>query len=425
LPQKRQKNEKSVLNLREDDKIQLNELLSLHHPSSLLLYSKFLIHLCFSYTRCLPNQRDALLEFKNEFELRNPPKFLNESILDGSLTWADATSYPKTKSWANKSDCCSWDGITCDAKSGEVIGIDLSCSCLYGHFKPNSSLFRLRQLRNLNLAYNNFNASPVPTRLNKLMELERLNFSHSSFSGQIPPEILHLTKLVSLDLSSSFTFFFRICQVPGWLSRLPELYHVNLSNNRFSGFKEFPKDLSRMQMKVINLSKNNLQVLILRSNEFHGSLQYHPRVASWFPQLRVIDISHNNAFTGTLPSEFFMYWSAMHSEGDRSELKYIGDYSYYQDSMVFTNKGIEMRYDRILTVFTAIDLSKGLIVLNLSSNGFTGNIPSSMANFTQLESLDLSHNKLSGQIPPDLAHLTNLPTNPTYHSHRTLWSSSR
>ncbi|ESQ47650.1 hypothetical protein EUTSA_v10022048mg [Eutrema salsugineum] len=347
---------------------------------------------------------DALLEFKNEFELRNPPKFLNESILDGSLTWADATSYPKTKSWANKSDCCSWDGITCDAKSGEVIGIDLSCSCLYGHFKPNSSLFRLRQLRNLNLAYNNFNASPVPTRLNKLMELERLNFSHSSFSGQIPPEILHLTKLVSLDLSSSFTFFFRIWKIPsaiaslshltslilssnklggsipssvGNLSRLnildlwlPELYHVNLSNNRFSGFKEFPKDLSRMQMKVINLSKNNLQVLILRSNEFHGSLQYHPRVASWFPQLRVIDISHNNAFTGTLPSEFFMYWS--------------------------------------------------LIVLNLSSNGFTGNIPSSMANFTQLESLDLSHNKLSGQIPPDLAHLTNLPTNPTYHSHRTL-----
>ncbi|WZZ43099.1 LOW QUALITY PROTEIN: hypothetical protein YC2023_039358 [Brassica napus] len=35
----------------------------------------------------------------------------------------------------------------------------------------------------------------------------------------------------------------------------------------------------------------------------------------------------------------------------------------------------------------------------LSSNGFTGNIPSSLGNLTHLESLDLSHNKLSGQIP--------------------------
>ncbi|CAN7106072.1 unnamed protein product, partial [Brassica rapa subsp. narinosa] len=38
-------------------------------------------------------------------------------------------------------------------------------------------------------------------------------------------------------------------------------------------------------------------------------------------------------------------------------------------------------------------------LLNLSSNGFVGNIPSSLANLVQLESLDLSHNKLSGHIP--------------------------
>ncbi|CAA7040758.1 unnamed protein product [Microthlaspi erraticum] len=32
----------------------------------------------------------------------------------------------------NNSDCCYWDGIKCDAKSGEVIELDLSCSCLHG-----------------------------------------------------------------------------------------------------------------------------------------------------------------------------------------------------------------------------------------------------------------------------------------------------
>ncbi|KAF8044821.1 hypothetical protein N665_6528s0001 [Sinapis alba] len=120
-----------------------------------------------------------------------------------------------------------------------------------------------------------------------------------------------------------------------------------------------------------------------------------------------------------------MYWKAMHSEGDRSELKYIGGDTYYQVSMVLMNKGIEMNYTRILTLLTAINLSgnrlqgnipesiglvKALIVLNLSSNGFVGNIPSSLANLYQLESLDLSHNKLSGNIPHDLAHLTSLST---------------
>ncbi|WZY94589.1 hypothetical protein YC2023_066918 [Brassica napus] len=158
-----------------------------------------------------------------------------------------------------------------------------------------------------------------------------------------------------------------------------------------------------------------LHLLVLRSNEFHGSLQYHPNVASFFPQVRIIDISHND-FTGTLPSHFFMYWSAMHSEGDGSGLEYMGYNYFYQDSMVLMNKGIELNYTKIRAILTLIDLSgnrlqgqvKALKVLNLSSNGFVGNIPSSLANLVQLESLDLSHNKLSGHIPRDLADLTSL-----------------
>ncbi|CAL9218368.1 unnamed protein product [Arabidopsis halleri] len=875
---------------------------------------------------CYPDQRDTLLEFKNEFEIQDPLGFITENIHDIVIS-IDVTSYPKTESWRNNTDCCFWDGVTCDVKSGDVIGVDLSCSCLHGHFKANSSLFRLPHLRTLNLAYNNFIGSPIPSGFRNLMRLERLNLSRSSFSGEIPMEILHLTKMVSLDLTSSditfsrplftktpflrllaqklinlreldmsyvnisseipqnisnqtslrslrlhdcyifgrlprnvllsptiqsidlsmnpdlecslpefngnnslvyldlsetsisgnipdsisnlkhlnvlefhdcsltgkippsignlshltsltlssntfageipssfqnlnqmtnldvednklgrnfpilllnltkmlslslsynqfagtlppnmsslsnlesfvaignsfvgtfpsslftitsltyidlknnqlngtlefenmstpsklqtlslgnnnfrgpiprafsnllnlemldlslfniqgpvdfsifshlkslqvlflshlntttsielkailsciksvssldlsanhisvantssftdlssqlnylnlsgcgiraFPEFIRIQQqmrrldlsnnritdqVPGWLWSLPELQMVYLSNNSFSGFNGFTRDLSRMQLYILDLSKNNfsgeipkpicgmrslgvldfsrnklngsvpqclsilikrslqvlnlgdnhlsgvlpeifmngsnlrslnvgqnqlvgklprsfsgcsslevlkvernrindtfpfwlkslqqLQVVILHSNEFHGSLQDHPKVASWFPQLRIIDISHN-AFTGTLPSDYFMYWIAMSSERDGSELKYIGDFTYYQDSMVLANKGVELDYTKILTLFTAIDFSgnrlrgkipesvgllKNLIVLNLSSNSFSGNIPSSLANLTELESLDLSYNKLSGQIPPALGGLTSL-----------------
>lgn len=74
---------------------------------------------------CRPGQRDALLEFASEFNIRN---------LD--TDYFSSISYPKTKSWANKSDCCSWDGIKCDAKSGQVIELDLSCSCFHGKSIP-------------------------------------------------------------------------------------------------------------------------------------------------------------------------------------------------------------------------------------------------------------------------------------------------
>ncbi|CAL9218031.1 unnamed protein product, partial [Arabidopsis halleri] len=44
----------------------------------------------------------------------------------------------------------------------------------------------------------------------------------------------------------------------------------------------------------------------------------------------------------------------------------------------------------------------------MSSNSFTGHIPSSLANLTNLESLDLSQNKISGEIPFELGTLSSL-----------------
>ena len=100
----------------------------------------------------------------------------------------------------------------------------------------------------------------------------------------------------------------------------------------------------------------------------------------------------------------------------------MGDVStYYKDSMTIVNKGVELELVKILTIFTAIDLSnnrfygeipdsvgnlKALIVLNLSCNKFMSHIPSSLGNIIALESLDLSQNSLFGEIPQQLTSLT-------------------
>ncbi|MFS8013940.1 putative leucine-rich repeat domain superfamily [Helianthus anomalus] len=98
---------------------------------------------------------------------------------------------------------------------------------------------------------------------------------------------------------------------------------------------------------------------------------------------------------------------------------------YYQDTVTVTAKGLEMELTKILTLFTSIDISsnhfsgeipstigrlKALYVLNVSHNEFTGSVPTSMGNLGQLESLDMSRNNLSGEIPYALTNLNFLST---------------
>jgi hypothetical protein len=87
---------------------------------------------------CNDDESSALLQFKESF------------IINKSASSDDPFAYPKLKSWTlegESSDCCSWDGVSCDEDTGHVIGLDLSSSCLYGSINSNSSLFRLVHLQ--------------------------------------------------------------------------------------------------------------------------------------------------------------------------------------------------------------------------------------------------------------------------------------
>ncbi|KAK9279806.1 hypothetical protein L1049_013488 [Liquidambar formosana] len=139
---------------------------------------------------CPHEQRLALLQLKDSF---SPNSYASDSQCD--------KSNPKMLSWEEGTDCCSWDGVTCDRVTGHVIGLDLSCSWLQGTILSNSTLFLLPHLQRLNLAFNDFNGSEISSEYGQFTSLTHLNLSSSVFSGDIPSEISHLSKLVSLDLS--------------------------------------------------------------------------------------------------------------------------------------------------------------------------------------------------------------------------------
>lgn len=96
----------------------------------------------------------------------------------------------------------------------------------------------------------------IPTQFNKLKELRRLNLSDSWLSGLIPTELLHLTKLVSLDLysnslSAEKSFLSKLVQN---LTNLEELYLglVNISS-------EIPQNISNLSsLKSLSLDECNL-----------------------------------------------------------------------------------------------------------------------------------------------------------------------
>ncbi|KAL0715888.1 hypothetical protein Bca4012_065210 [Brassica carinata] len=308
---------------------------------------------------------------------------------------------------------------------GGVVTLDISSNAFRDPFPllPNSTEYLF--------ASDNIFSGEIPWTICDLVYLDRLVLSNNNFSGSIPPclstflSVLHLRhNSISGVLPQEF------------MSNM--LISLDVGYNRLSG--ELPKSLINCtRLQFLNVEENRmrdtfpvwlrllpiLEILVLRSNEFHGPIS-SPGSFFSLPKLRIFDISKNN-FTGVLQSDYFAGWSAMslpvvYFEGD-SQYRFSGvGKPYYRASVALMNKGSNMKLvGSGFTIYKTIDISGNrfqggipesigllneLIVLNMSNNAFTGSIPPSLSNITSLQSLDLSQNQLSGKIPPELGKLT-------------------
>ncbi|XP_022716770.1 receptor-like protein 12 [Durio zibethinus] len=318
---------------------------------------------------------------------------------------------------------------------------------LSNNFLRDIEYYPWKNLQILNVRSNQLGGSllvPPPSTRVFLISKNRLR-------GQLPSSICSLNSLEILDLSdNNLSGTFPTClgafsdglsildlhrnnfhgNIPDSFVKGNVLQTINLSNNDLDG--PLPKSLMNCSMlEVLNVGNNKindtfphwlgalpeLKVFVLRSNNFHGQIN-NSNIGSSFPNLRIFDLSRNE-FSGSLPTCFESFNSMMASAD--VVVRYMGDRrAYYHDSVVVTMKGVDVKFERILTIFTAIDLSSNLFggeipeivgklsslqVLNFSHNNLTGYIPSTMGNMTELESLDLSSNKLVGKIPTQLAGL--------------------
>ncbi|TXG67658.1 hypothetical protein EZV62_008933 [Acer yangbiense] len=259
----------------------------------LLCLQLVLLHSLSFANLCSHEQSSALLHFKQLFSFNQYSDY-------PSLCYTQL-HYPKMKYWKDDTDCCSWDGVACDMVTGHVIGLDLSCSQLYGSIPSNSSLFLLSHLQKLNLASNDFNLSQISSDFVRFPSLTHLNLSSSNFYGQVPFEITHLSKLISLDLS-------------GYHLTLETLFMKGLVHN-LTGLEELVLENVNMSTVVsgylTNLS-SSLTLLSLKGCELQGSF---PDNIFRLPSLHTLTLFSNNQLTGTFPK---VNWSSPLSPGPDS-----------------------------------------------------------------------------------------------------------
>ncbi|XP_058202050.1 receptor-like protein 6 [Rhododendron vialii] len=287
------------------------------------------------------------------------------------------------------------------------------------------SICHKNSLRLLDLSNNNLNGTIPPCLVSSNEDLLMLNLSYNSFHGNIPSTFTVNSQLVMIDLGQNQLKG----PVPKSLANCVMLECLILQNNQIED--TFPSWLGALP---------KLELLFLGSNKFHGNIG-NPKNNSTFPKLRIVDLS-GNCFSGNLPTDYIRNWNEMKmiNKGKLTYMHAIPIVQYktlagpttheaqfwqwsitYEFSMKVVNKGTKRIYERIQSALVVVDLSSntfvgeipesfgslsGLQSLNISNNKLTGTIPASLAKLTELESLDLAQNLLSGQIPGELTQLT-------------------
>ncbi|XP_039072103.1 receptor-like protein 9DC1 [Hibiscus syriacus] len=329
---------------------------------------------------CPPADSSALIRFKNTL-----------SIDDHSES-CDGTSYPKTKSWNESTDCCTWYGVTCNKATGQVISLDLSCSKLVGSLSPNTTLFRLQGLQRLNLAYNSLDGSLGSSGLSQLVSLTHLNLSGNYFLYLAASDITSLSKLISLDHSWNNYLKFddhSFGMLTRNLSKLENLALVDVDMSDVvvpTSFLNISSSLKQLDLHGCQLQGEfpieifqlgYLEYLDLGGNSLTG---YLPK-SNWISPLWLLDLSFNQ-FRGSIPA----------SLGNLTKIT----------SLIFEFNHFESQ------IPDAFGNLRRLTFMDFSNCNFSGELPSSLFNLTHLTSLDLSSNRIQGPLPTHVSGLQRL-----------------
>jgi Leucine-rich repeat (LRR) protein len=237
---------------------------------------------------------------------------------------------------------------------------------------------------------NDFNSSHISSRFGQFSNLTHLNLSGSDLAGQVPSEISHLSKLVSLDLSLNYDLVsvepISFDKLVRNLTKLRELHlsWVNMS-------LVVPDSL-------MNLS-SSLSSLKLRGCGLQGKL---PSSMGKFKHLQYLDLRGND-FTGSIPYDFEQLAELVSlglSSNKYLSLEPISFHKIVQNLTKLRELALGSVNMSVVAPNSLTNLSSSLSSLSLSGCGLHGKFPGNIFLLPNLELLYLSYNEgLTGSFP--------------------------
>lgn len=300
-----------------------------------------------------------------------------------------------------------------------------------------SDVYRLSQLRYLNLEANNFTGD-IPAAVGRLSELTTLHLASSLYNGSFPLEIGNLSNLEELVLGRNY---FAPSTIPSsFFTKLKKLRNFFMPESSLIG--EIPESIGNLiALEFLDLSYNglsgkipdslfllkNLTKLFLYNNRLSGPIPRSVKALN----LDVIDLSSNNLI-GTIPDDFgeltkltglALFLNQLSGEvptsmGKLPSLQNFGIFSNNLSGELPPDFGL---YSTLKTFQVSSNKFVGKLPENLCHNGMlrgivafennlSGGLPKSLGNCSSLKVVEVYDNQFSGEIPDGLWTSFNLTT---------------
>lgn len=242
-----------------------------------------------------------------------------------------STNMNETSGWLSNFHTCSWSGISCNTSNGSLQITDISRNdhndggflsreifvalreslvsfrwantSLSGTLPPEIGLPKLKVL-SLN---NNGLSGSLPTQIFASSSLELLSLYNNNFTGTLMDNFDNMANLTALYLDSNAFYG----TIPTSISMLSKLVDLRLQNNNFIG--TIPPQLGRLEnVQVLFLGNNNLTGPIPKSFDQMKHLQYFHVQSNSLTSIDIENslenivefIGNSNSFGGTLPELF-------------------------------------------------------------------------------------------------------------------------
>lgn len=256
-------------------------------------------------------------------------------------------------SWNSTNHFCQWHGVTCSPMHQRVTVLDLESLKLVGSISPHVG--NLSFLRDLNLLDNEFDGK-IPPEIGSLKRLQSLRLYNNSLSGTIPPSLSNCSDLTLISLGNNQL----VGQIPVELASLKKLQLLAIQWNYLTG--QIPNSIGNV---------SSLTSLAAARNSLHGSI---PESIGRLKNFQSLEVGANN-LSGTIPPPIFNLTSL---------------------TTLDLTENYEIRGHLPLDLFNMLP---NLEYVSFASNQFSGSIPVSISNASNLMMFQAQANQFSGAVP--------------------------